>query len=97
MFSNIAAGDLVGNALIAEGVQKPIEYLGRVTNSDGLKDTGFQRVSSNVIEKRQQSRQTTNPSDQINGAMIVLGNVTGSGTGLTSLGSSDRLAGRGRF
>jgi hypothetical protein len=29
--------------------------------------------------------------------MIVLGNVTGSGTGLTSLGSSNRLAGRGRF
>jgi hypothetical protein len=38
---NVAAGNPIGDTLIAKRVQKPVEYLGRVAISDGLKDTGF--------------------------------------------------------
>ena len=75
MFSNIAASDLIGDALIAKGVQKPIEYLGCVTNSDGLKDTGLQHISAVIIKKRQRAGQAANPSDQINRATIIFGGL----------------------
>jgi hypothetical protein len=55
----------------------------------------LQRVSPEVIEKRQQSCQAANPSNQINGAMKMLGDLLGGSAGLTSLGRSDGTAGRG--
>jgi hypothetical protein len=83
--------------LIAEGVQKPVENLGRVTNSDRLKDTGLQHISADVIKKRQRARQATNPSDQINGAMIVLGDIVGASTSIASLGCSIQFVSWDRF
>jgi hypothetical protein len=63
MFSNIAPSDLIGDPLITEGVQKPIEYLGRVANSDGLNDIAFLNISADVIKERQRASQTADPSD----------------------------------
>ena len=53
MLANVAAGDLVRDALMTERVQQPVEYFGRVPIDDGLKDTGFQGISADIIEKRQ--------------------------------------------
>jgi len=96
MLPNIASGDLVGDALIAKRVQKPVENLRRVMISDGIEDTGFLYIGSDVIKKRQRSRQATDPSDQINGAIIVLGNNVG-GASQTCGRLSRQLADRGRF
>jgi hypothetical protein len=53
VLANIATSYLVRDALVAEGVQKPVEYLGRVTNSDGLKNTGLQYISADIVQKCQ--------------------------------------------
>ena len=71
MFSNVAASHLVGDALIAERAEKPIRNSRCVVIGDGLNDTGFPNVSPDVIEKCQRSRQATDPSDQIDRAIIV--------------------------
>jgi hypothetical protein len=73
MFSNVAAGDLVRDTLIAERAQQPIEYLRRVTNVNGLNDTGLLNVSADIIQKSQRASQTADPSDQIDRTIIVLG------------------------
>jgi hypothetical protein len=77
MFSNVATSHLVGDALIAERTEKPIRNSRCVVISDGLNDTGFPSVSPDVIEKCQRSRQATDPSDQIDRAIILLGNNVG--------------------
>ena len=73
MFSNVAASHLVGDALIAERAQQPIEYLRRVTNVNGLNDTGLLNVSADIIQKSQRTSQTADPSDQIDRTIIVPG------------------------
>lgn len=88
MLTNVAAGDLVRDALVAEGVQKPVKNLGRVTIDDGIEDTSFLYIGSEVIKKRQRSRQATNSSDQINRAIKMLGGNVGGRVGPTSRGLS---------
>src|ERR1035437_2263395 len=97
MFADVAAGHLIGNTLIAERSQQPIEYLGRVALGNGFKDTGFLNISADVIKERQRSRQAADPSDQINRAIKMLGDLIGGSTGLTSFGRSNRFVGRSRF
>jgi hypothetical protein len=63
MFADVAAGHLIGNTLIAERSQQPIEYLGRVALGNGFKDTGFLNISADVIKERQRASQTADPSD----------------------------------
>ena len=53
MLANVAAGDLIRDALMTERVQQPVEYFGRVALGDGIEDTGFQGISADIIEKRQ--------------------------------------------
>ena len=55
MFTDVAAGNLIGDALVVERPQQPVEYLGRVTISNGLKDTGFPSISADVIKKCQRT------------------------------------------
>jgi hypothetical protein len=96
VLSNVASGDLVRDALITERVQKPVENLGRVTINDGIEDASFLYIASEVIKKRQRARQATDPSDQINHAIIWLGNNVG-GRSQTCGGFSRQLPGWGRF
>jgi hypothetical protein len=49
MFSNVAAGNLVRDALKVERAQQPIEYLGRVALGNGFKDTGFLHITADII------------------------------------------------
>ena len=97
MFANVAAGDLVRDTLIAERAEQPIEYLGRVMNCDGLNDTGLLNVRADIIQKSQRASQTADPSDQINGAMIVLGDIVGASTSIASLGCSIQFVSWDRF
>jgi hypothetical protein len=92
MFTDVAAGDLIGNPLIAERTQQPIEYFGRISLRDRLNDTCFLRIGADIVKKGQRSRQTTNFSDQINRANIVLGKNVGSSAGLSSRRFLRRLA-----
>jgi hypothetical protein len=55
MLANVPTGNLIGDALVAERTQQPVEYLGRVTISNGLKDTGFPSISADVIKKCQRT------------------------------------------
>ena len=49
MFSNVATGDLVGDALKAERVQEPVENSGRVVPGNGVNDTGILNISADVV------------------------------------------------
>ena len=97
MFADVAAGDLIGDALITEGVQKPVENLGCISMGDGIEDIGFLHINADVIKKSQRASQTADPSDQINRANKMLGDLIGGSTGLTSFGRSNRFVGRSRF
>jgi hypothetical protein len=84
MLANVAASDLIGDALVAERTQQPVEYLGCVTTSNGLKHTGFSSIGADIIKKRQRSGQAADLSDQINRAIIVFGDIVGGSAGLAS-------------
>jgi hypothetical protein len=91
VLTNVPTGHLIGNALVAERAQQPIEYLGCVTISNGLKDTGFPSISADIIKKCQRSGQAADPSDQINRAIMVVGDIV-EGAGLASRRLSFQLA-----
>ena len=84
MLANVAASDLIGDTLIAERVQQPVEYLGRVALGNRVKDTGFLNISEYIIKKCQRSGQAADLSDQINRAIIVLGDIVGDSIGVAS-------------
>jgi hypothetical protein len=84
----LAAGYLIGDALVAERTQQPFEYLGRVTISNGLKDTGFPSISADVIKKCQRTGQTADPSDQLRRMVILFGVITEGSTKLSGPGPS---------
>jgi hypothetical protein len=84
MFPNVAAGDLVGDALIAERAEKPIKNSRCVALGNRVNYPDRLHINANIIKKCQRSRQTTDPSDQINGAIIVPGYIVGGSAGLTS-------------
>lgn len=84
MLADVGAGHLIGDTLIAERVQQPVEYLGRVALGNSVKDTGFLNINEDTIQKRQRSGQATDSSDQINRAIIVLGDIVGGSIGLAS-------------
>jgi hypothetical protein len=92
VLANVLTGHLIGNALIAERGQQPVEYLGCVTTSNGLKDTGFLNINVDIIKKCQRSGQAADLSDQVNRAIIVLGDIVGGSAGLASRGLSYQLA-----
>ena len=92
MLANVAASDLIGDTLIAERVQQPIEYVGCVALGNSLKDTGFLNINEDIIKKRQRSGQATDSSDQINRAIVVLGDIVGGSVGLASCRLSCQLA-----
>jgi hypothetical protein len=84
MLADVAAGHLIGDTLIAERVQQPVEYLGRVALGNSLKDTGFLNINEDIIKKRQRSGQAADLSDQINRAIVMLGDVVGGSAGVAS-------------
>jgi hypothetical protein len=96
VLANVAASDLIGDTLIAERVQQPVEDLGRVALGNSLKDTGFLNINEDIIKKCQRSGQAADLSDQINRAIIVLGDVVGGSAGLASRRLSYQLARRDR-
>ena len=84
MFSNVAASHLVGDALIAERAEKPIKNSRCIALGNCLNYPGRLHINANIIKKRQRSRQATDHSNQINGAIIVLGYIVGGSAGLTN-------------
>ena len=56
MFADVAAGHLIGDALITKAFQKPIECLGRITISDSIEDPGSLNIGPDIVKKRQRSR-----------------------------------------
>jgi hypothetical protein len=90
MLANVPTGNLIGDALVAERTQQPVEYLGRVTTSNGLKDTGFPSTSADVIKKCQRTGQTADPSDQLRRTVILFGVITEGSIKLTSLERTSR-------
>jgi len=95
MFTDVAAGYLIGDALKAERVQQPIKDLGGVALGNGIKDTGLLNVSADIIKKCQRSGQTTDGSNQLRRTAVLFGDLIGGSTGITSLGRSNRFLGRG--
>ena len=83
MFSNIFASHLVGDALIAERAEKPIKNSRCVALGNRVNYPDRLHINANIIKKCQRSRQATDPSDQINGAIIVPGHIVGGSAGLT--------------
>jgi hypothetical protein len=92
MLAYVPTGDLIGNTLIAERAQQPVEYLGCVPTSNGLKHTGFSSIDADIIKKRQRSGQAADPSDQINRAIVVLGDIVVGNAGLASRRLSCQIA-----
>jgi hypothetical protein len=84
MSSNVAASHLVGDALIAERAEKPIKDSRCVALGNCVQDPGRLHINANIIKKCQRSRQAADPSDQINGAIILLGYIVEGRAGLTS-------------
>jgi hypothetical protein len=93
----VTTGYLVGDALVAERAQQPVEYLGRISLRHRLNDTGSLRISTDIIKKGQRASQTADPSDQIDRTIIVLGDIVGGRTGLISNRLLRQLVGWNRF
>jgi hypothetical protein len=91
VLANVAASDLIGDTLIAERVQQPVEYLGRVALGNRVKDTGFLNINEDIIKKCQRSGQAADLSDQINRAIVMLGDIVSGSAGLASRRRSCQL------
>jgi len=94
MFTDVAAGDLIGDTLVAERSQQPIEYLGRVAHGNGVMDTGSLNISADIVQKCQRSCQATDRPNQLRRTTASFGIIFGDRTGIISLGRSARWADR---
>ena len=84
VFRDVATSHLVGDALIAETPLEANQKFEVCALGNSVNDPGRLHINANIIKKCQRSRQATDPSDQISGAIIVLGYIVGSSAGLTS-------------
>jgi hypothetical protein len=88
MFTDIAAGHLIGDALVAERAQKPVKYLGRVALGNSFKDTGFLNISADIVQKRQGASEAANCPNQLRRTAILFGIKIKASTGIARLGCS---------
>jgi hypothetical protein len=87
MLANIPSGHLIGNALVAERAQQPIEDFGGVVSLDRVCDFVHAQIGLDIVDKRQRSRQPADSSDQING-MVKIGRIRRLTVGIEALARS---------
>jgi hypothetical protein len=66
---HVVEGDLVGDALVAQYRDKPIEQRGRIPGADGRMNAfGLERFTG-ISDKRGRASEVANPQDQLRGVI----------------------------